>query len=129
MGSLRKKRGTTSIELAIILYIFLMVFFGIIDFSHYFWCSHVVAHATREGGRVAILGGVTGTEVEELVEEKLQDGGINIIPNITVGPMISNQPVTVSVTIPFNFFFLPGFIEGFLNIDTIGCTVTMVHEP
>jgi len=127
MCGLRKKRGTTSIELAITLYIFLTVFLGIIDFGYYFWCSHVVAHATREGGRVAILGGVTSEEVEELVEEGLQ--GISDSPEITVSPMISNEPVTVSVEIPFNFFFLPGFIEGFLNIDTISCTVIMVHEP
>jgi hypothetical protein len=51
------KKGATIVEFAMVLPLFLLFVFGIVDFGMYFFVEHTVQYATREGMRLALVGG------------------------------------------------------------------------
>ena len=57
MDSKKGERGTTAVEFALVLPLFLLLLFGIIDFGRYFFVQHTLQFATREGTRLATVGG------------------------------------------------------------------------
>lgn len=52
-----KSKGTTAVEFALVLPLFILLILGIIDFGFYFFVQHTVQYATREGTRLALTGG------------------------------------------------------------------------
>lgn len=48
--------GVTAVEFALILPVFALLMFGIIDFGRYFFVQHTIQFATREGTRLALTG-------------------------------------------------------------------------
>jgi hypothetical protein len=52
----RNNRGTSVVEFAIVLPLFLMLILGIIDFGRFFFVQHSLQFATREGTRLALVG-------------------------------------------------------------------------
>ena len=50
-------KGTTLVELALVVPLFILLIFGIIDFGWYFFVEHTLQYATREGMRLALVGG------------------------------------------------------------------------
>jgi hypothetical protein len=129
---LKNQRGAAAVEFAIILLPLILVLFGIIDFSWFFWNKHVVTDAAREGARWAVLPGMTDPEVRSVITGKVTSllyvapGSIVISPNPII--MTPDAPVTVSVTVPFSFFVLPDFIAGAENHTSITSSVVMKHE-
>jgi len=129
MKGIINNRGTSLVEFAIVCMAFLLFIFGIIYFGYYFFHQHVLKDATREGARIAVLGGITQAEIEKAVTDKLvllktTGETINISPN---PPIPAGVPVTVTVTIPFSFIVLPK-LAG-VNISSVSSSITMVHEP
>lgn len=57
MESKKGIRGATAVEFALVLPLFVLLLFGIIDFGRYFFIQHTVQFATREGTRLALVGG------------------------------------------------------------------------
>jgi Flp pilus assembly protein TadG len=128
MKKIINNSGTSLVEFAIVCFVFLLFIFGIIDFGYYFFHQHVLKDATREGARIAVLGGITQAEIEKAVTDKLvllktTGETINISPN----PPTPGGAVTVTVTIPFSFIVLPK-LAG-VNIPSVSSSITMVHEP
>ncbi len=52
-----KQKGATMVEFALILPLFLLFIFAIVDFGMYFFTQHTLQYATREGMRLALVGG------------------------------------------------------------------------
>jgi Flp pilus assembly protein TadG len=50
-------RGAAAVEFAMVLLLFVVLLFGIIDFGRYFFVQHTMQFATREGTRLALVGG------------------------------------------------------------------------
>jgi Flp pilus assembly protein TadG len=48
---LRSERGAVAVEFAILLPVFLLLVFGIMDFGHAFYMKQMVSNASREGAR------------------------------------------------------------------------------
>ena len=48
---LRAERGAIAVEFALILPVLMLLVFGAIDFGHYWYVSHVMSDASREGAR------------------------------------------------------------------------------
>lgn len=74
--SLRAERGAIAVEFAILLPVFLLLVFGIIDFGHAFYMKQMVSNASREGARY-------GTRYTT------NTGGTHLIPN-AFDPTISS---------------------------------------
>jgi hypothetical protein len=49
-------KGTTALEFALVLPVFLILVLGIFDFGRYFFVQHTIQYATREGARFALVG-------------------------------------------------------------------------
>jgi hypothetical protein len=52
----RNNKGTTLVEFSLVVPLFILLTFGIIDFGWYFFVEHTLQYATREGMRLALVG-------------------------------------------------------------------------
>jgi hypothetical protein len=52
----RWKRGSSAVEFALALPVFILLVIGIIEFGWYFFVQHTLQYATREGMRLALVG-------------------------------------------------------------------------
>lgn len=83
------RRGVATVELAVVLPLFLLVLLSIVEFGRAMMVSQLVTTAARDGGRVAIMGGSSDDEVEQLVRDFLTQ---------TLGVDAGDVIVDVSVT-------------------------------
>ena len=119
-GFRRNETGSELVELAIVMPILVLLLLGIVDFAFLFQRWEVVTNATREGARLASMGDTayTDQDVEDRVESYLQANGLSATPSIgvnlatseTISTVVVNT-VTVSVSYPSSFIFLPGTIN------------------
>ena len=103
--SLHKQKGTTLVEMAIVLVLFLMIIFAVMEFSIAIVRSAQLTEAVRFGARHAIVNNPIGTlpscpggtsdPVDASVE--MRNGMANIAPMINAQ---SNISVTVKYTCP-----------------------------
>src|SRR4051812_26425114 len=117
----RVRRGAVAVECALILPFLMMVILGIIECGQVMTSQEMITNATREGARLASLGGSTiGTdsstgvnEVKYVVRSYLAAGGISAsaatISVTDLDKSVSDLPLSdagdriqVAVTIPFN---------------------------
>ena len=56
LGIMRDRKGMTIVEFALVLPIFAILLFAIIEFGYYFFVQHTLQFATREGTRLALVG-------------------------------------------------------------------------
>jgi Flp pilus assembly protein TadG len=125
-----RRRGAAVVEMALVLPIFLMVVFGIVEFGRALWVGNMVTNAAREGARLGILDGTTNSEIRTAIQSFLSES-LNISPGsvtttITITPAPGNANpgnecanarardlVNVTVTIPFSAVsLLPGKYLG-----------------
>ncbi len=86
--------------------VFFILIFGMIEFGRMVMVQQVLTNASREGARVAVLDGVTASEVQTTVTDFLSSAGISGAA-ITIDPPEPNEaeygePVTVTVQVPFS---------------------------
>jgi Flp pilus assembly protein TadG len=102
------RKGVAAVEFAIIAPLFFLLVFGMIEFGRAIMVQQVVTNASREGARLAVLDGSTGTQVKTAVVNYLQGASIAITADrVTVTPTEPGTagygaPVTVAVSIPFS---------------------------
>ena len=97
---LKKKRGQAIVEFALILPVFILILLGIMEFGLVFHQYLVVTAASRDGARVAALG---GTDAETLTMVNTSAASINsgqLTTTITPANRVKGQTVSVQVTNP-----------------------------
>ncbi|MBG0790011.1 MAG: pilus assembly protein [Desulfovibrionaceae bacterium] len=124
----RQRRGLAAVEMALVLPVFLLLLMGIMDVSRLYWTQGVVRDAAFEGARTAILHEPTTLQVETAVVEKLAAGGVGREPAITVGAREPDQPVDVTVSVPFEFYVLGSIIPSLDGNKPVSATAVMTHE-
>jgi Flp pilus assembly protein TadG len=142
-GTQDKRRGTALVEMAVVLPIFLMVVWGIIEFGRGMMVANMVTNAAREGARLAVIDGNTNADVEAAISTFLQQA-INVsASDVTVTIGIDEAPgnpnplnilanaeprdlVNIVISVPFDSVsFVPGdFLAG---KSLVGCA-SMRHE-
>ena len=111
--SRRRTRGAAMLELALVLPILLMLFFGIIEVGRMMMLNQVTTNAAREGSRRAILPGMTNENVEAIINDYLDRGSISntgrsiqILDEFGTQSVISDikshSQVVIEITIPYN---------------------------
>lgn len=142
-GTQEKRRGTALVEMAVVLPVFLMVVWGIIEFGRGMMVANMITNAAREGARLAVIDGNTNTDVENAISSFLQQA-INVSPgDITVKIGIDEAPgnpdplnqiasaeprdlVNIVVSVPFNSVsFIPG---NYLAGKSLVGRASMRHE-
>lgn len=92
-------KGQAIVEFAMILPILLLILLGIIEFGRFYNAWLMVTHASREGSRMASLGGTT-LQIEERVDtvmEVLDTSRISVVITPS-GVKSRGDMVTVKVT-------------------------------
>lgn len=138
------RRGAVTVEMALVLPIFTMLVFGIIEFGRGFMIMQLVTNAAREGCRRAIIDGSTNSDVTNYIKTFMQSSA-NVAPSntavtITVTPAPGNPAnsgnnlatcasrdlVTVKVQIPFSAVQL--ITAKYLKGKTLTGQASMRHE-
>ncbi len=78
--------GAALVEMALVLPVFLMVIFGIIEFGRGMMVGQMVTNAAREGARLGVISGNTNADVETKVKGFILDatGIANVDVNVTI---------------------------------------------
>jgi Flp pilus assembly protein TadG len=106
----RNRRAAAAVEFAVILPVFFLLIFGMIEYGRMIMVQQVITNAAREGARLAVLDGTSHNEVKDRVEAYLTSSSIDkthaqvdIYANGTAALESAGfgDPITVSVSIPF----------------------------
>jgi Flp pilus assembly protein TadG len=105
----KRRSGAATVELALVLPLFFMVVFSLIDVSRLGMVAQLLAGAAREGGRVAVVPGSTQPDVQARVNAFLSGSGVPTVTssNLTITPSTwttasSGTAITVSISVPFS---------------------------
>jgi len=129
---LRKiRRGAAAVEFAIVLPVFVLLTFGMIEYGRMVMVQQVITNASREGARRAVLDGATSTEVTDAVTTYLTNaaisGGTTTMSPANPSSAAAGDPVTVTVSIPFaDVSWLPS--PMYLGGKTLSASTTMRRE-
>jgi Flp pilus assembly protein TadG len=134
---IKEQKGASAIEFAIVLPLFLVLVFGIIEFGVIMYDKAVITNASREGARFGILFDEpvnSDAEILSKVNTHLNNGGLLI----TLGGTANTPSVTVdrtalpllSVSVAYNYDFLivPNFVPGIPQTLSLSATTTMRME-
>ena len=118
---IRNQRGGSAVELAIVLFVLLLILFGIIEFGLIFYNKNVITNASREGARFGIVSRIpryTADEVAQVIYNYCQG---RLYPQNGTLPAVSvsapsgtgfGTDLEVSVSWPYDFIFLPDYLLG-----------------
>ena len=134
----RRQRGTSVVEMAIVLPLLLMLVFGIGEFGLMFTQWQTLTNAAREGARTGVLWRGTSctaatvkTEISTAVTSYMANTGIadgephHQLDRRVRGQRARRSPVTAQV--PYAFAALPG-LAGLQSSITLSATSRMRNE-
>jgi Flp pilus assembly protein TadG len=103
----RMSRGSTIVEFAITLLIFITLLVGIIEFGWLFFIQHTLQYATREGTRMALVGqtrndpsGNPMTRVDSIIRTIRDGASLAVNPDAV---LIAIYPVSATFGDPANW--------------------------
>ncbi len=104
--SRRDRRGAALVEFAVVVPVFFLVVWGILEFSRVMMAETNLAHAAHVGARAAALDGAQVSDVTSAVNGCLSSAGLpTVTPTVTPNPpsnAVAGQNVTVTLTLPFS---------------------------
>lgn len=129
------ERGAAATEFALLLPVFLMILFGIIEFGMIMYGREVVTNAAREGARAGIVQGPpkrTAGDITTIANTYLTGTGISQA-DVTFTPTGVGlaSPNTLTVTAVYNYNFLIPYIPNVLGVPNplvITTQAVMRHE-
>ena len=122
-----RRRGLATLELAVILPLFVLLVFGLIEFGMVFYVRHHMVHAARDAARHLATEGATGAEARAVALNRLAPINASFSVAITVPPpAASGGDVTVAITVPRNEVSLG--IAGIAGATDVRTQVTMRKE-
>jgi Flp pilus assembly protein TadG len=105
------QKAQSLVEFALVVPVFVIILFGVIEFARMFETMNVVTSAAREGVRVAAVTAPDGSRVHNAAMNVLNAGGVTGTPSITIGGPGSGNMVTVTVSVhytPLTGSIIPG---------------------
>ncbi|RWZ58211.1 pilus assembly protein [Halobacillus fulvus] len=127
---MRKEKGTALVEFALILPVFLILLFGLIDFGRIFHAYLTIDHAGREGARVASVQS-EDSEITSAITNAASslngfgNGNITISP---AGEANRSSGSEVQVTLTYEIGFTTPFVEALASPITLTDTTIMRVE-
>jgi hypothetical protein len=120
-GAGRRSEGAAAVEFALVVPLFLLLVFGIIQYSVFFWELQTGAAAAREVARQAAVASYNCTGLVTFGESKINKDATDVLIAVDAypNPAEIGQQATVRVEFPyynFNFPFLP-FLPANGNIS------------
>lgn len=109
---IKSQKGQSLVEFALILPLFIVVLFGIMEFGRLWEMTNLITSASREGARVAAIAGTSQSQAINAAQNVLSAANINDATISISGPNSSNE---VSVTVSINYEPITGSIIPGLN--------------
>lgn len=146
LGIIRRRDGAVTVEMAIMLPLFLLLAAGIMDFGHAWYMRQVITNASREGARYGItyqtntngarikpnaLSPTIQTKVNQYLSSLLP---ANASPTVTCGGTgygaanPSGLPINVNVSAKKYWWIVGGLLPGLTTYQDINVTTTMNCE-
>ena len=132
------QRGTSAVELALILPVFLLLVFGLMELSVALYDQAVLTNASREGARAGIVlrnPKLTSAEIQQLVLDytagNLITFGAAVTPVVTVtqsSPATFPNPLKVSVSYTYTGLGLGSLMSAISQPVVLSATSSMIHE-
>jgi Flp pilus assembly protein TadG len=119
------------VEVALIMPVFLAMILGLIESSRLGMAAQLIATATREGCRVAVLPGMLLADVQTRVTSVLSGSGIpttiTVTPDLTTSTPSGGTAITVSMSVPYSQ--IAWFSNGpYFQSTTLTASATMSSE-
>src|SRR3954452_19389663 len=73
----KRRRGAAAVEFAVVLPLFVVLVFGMIEYGRMVMVQQIITNASREGARRAVLDGATPSTVQAAVTTYLTDAAIS----------------------------------------------------
>jgi len=113
----RQQQGAAALEFALVAPLFLILFFGVLDFGLAMYAKGLITHASQEGARYGTiyhLSPPTTGDIQGYVQRYLSDAKFSQPVTITVTGAggASGTPLTVRVDYIYRFLGLPSFLAG-----------------
>lgn len=131
----QNERGVAAAEFALLLPVFLMILFGIIEFGMIMYGREIVTNATREGARAGITQGppkLTAGQITTISNNYLTNTGINPASvTFTAAGAGGANPSTLTVSATYRYNFLIPYIPAMTGIPNpliINTQTVMRHE-
>lgn len=123
----QRKRGTTTVEFAVVLPLIFTLFLGSIEITRLNFIRHSAANAAYEAARKGIVPGNTTTDAQNEGSRLLQILGVN--NGATVVATRTSDRISVTVTIPtrLNSWGLSQFTGGINVIQSCSLTCEAVR--
>ncbi len=111
-GTHNDPRGSTTVEMALLLPLLLLVLFAMVEYGRFFHLESMAAAVAADAARQAGLPEVSDDTVTTTVIDKLRGFGLDVTPTVTVTPAVrtSGNLVSVSLSYPFVPLILPQFV-------------------
>jgi Flp pilus assembly protein TadG len=136
--SRRSQRGTSAVEFALVLPIFLFILFGLIELSVALYDKAVITNASREGARAGVVlrnPKLSAADIEQVVlkytSSTLINFGANSTPVVTViqsSPASAPNPLTVTVSYTYSGLGLGALMSAIQQPVVISATSVMINE-
>ncbi len=110
----RDQRGAAALEFGLVAPILIVLVFGIIQFSLWFWAWQVGGHAAREAARFAAVHPCDTAGIQGTAGSRLAGPPVDSTPTVGVtrsgSPLKVGDDVTVQISFAsINLHFFPGF--------------------
>ena len=120
-SKMHREDGAAAVEFALIVGLLAMLVFGMMEYGLAFWQLQSLRAATREGARVAAVGGDTSQVTTAVVNASAGAlpagfGGISVSGGGCPEPS-AGTPIDQSVTVSIDNGALPSNIQEILTID------------
>jgi len=121
-----REHGQALVEMALVLPLFFLLLFGVIEMGRVGYSYITVSNAAREGGRVATLGG-TNSDIETAIENAATALD-SISLTIIITPLENDpQAIKVDVTYPVQLV-IPIISNVITNPVIVGSSIVMRKE-
>ena len=138
-NSLRRRRGATVVEFALVAPVIFLFVFGIIEFGRLVMVQQSLTNAAREGCRTAVLATTTSQEDADAAVRGYLQSGISDSSNVdkvrvsvtpaSLAGISSGTSVTVEVEVNYSdVSWLPGNLLGFVGDPVLGAQSTQERE-
>ena len=133
-------RGGAMIEFALVLPVFIILVFGIIEFSILFYNKAVITNASREGARYGIIERVptyaTSSQIIAYTKERCEDqlitfGASAAEPVVTATPSANPPDTGDLLTVEVSYLYTYLVMSSLLNINqtvNLSATTVMAYE-
>lgn len=125
----RGEQGQALVEMALVLPLFFLLMFGVIEMGRIGYAYITVCNAVREGGRTASIGG-TDSDITNAIDNAapvLDPSNLTITINPPQGERQSGQDVTIEASYPVQLI-IPVISSLITNPFIVSSTVVMRME-